>query len=324
MILSILHIMFLTAMTGGMNSDQSLTNYFITQNNQLMCKGKNLSNSSNQESNYIQNSVDKKRCSIESCERSYYCKGFCQRHYNKNYHNGDPLYEKHIPEIKICKCKGCNEKCFAKGFCKVHYGKYRHSGDPLYQYIKQSDKTCSFGDCQTKCYNLNLCRKHYRQYSKGHLGEDRSGKHGFCETSEYSSWKAMKARCLNPNNGAYHNYGGRGITICDRWKDSFLNFLEDMGKKPSPKYTLERKAVNGNYELGNCEWITQKEQRKNTRVRSDCKSGVKGVSLRNGRFVAKIAHKGKSFWLGTFDTALEAGKARKEGEIKYWGKTYDT
>ncbi len=73
----------------------------------------------------------------------------------------------------------------------------------------------------------------------------------------------MKDRCLNPNDKNYKNYGGRGITVCERWMD-FTNFLADMGEKPEG-LTLDRINNDGNYEPGNCRWATWKEQRRNQR-----------------------------------------------------------
>ena len=72
----------------------------------------------------------------------------------------------------------------------------------------------------------------------------------------------MKQRCFNPNNTYYLNYGGRGIIVCDHWKNSFENFYADMGVCPSG-HTLDRIDVNGNYEPGNCKWATQTEQARN-------------------------------------------------------------
>jgi len=84
--------------------------------------------------------------------------------------------------------------------------------------------------------------------------------HGKSKTSEYKAWQDMKYRCYNPNNKDYPNYGGRGIAVCDRWLESFDNFLEDMGRKPGIKYSLDKIDNDGNYEPGNCRWATQKEQ----------------------------------------------------------------
>lgn len=83
---------------------------------------------------------------------------------------------------------------------------------------------------------------------------------------EYRSWVAMKTRCYNKNNPAYKYYGGRGIEVCERWINSFYNFLSDMGVRPSPTHSLDRfPNKNGNYGPSNCRWATKKEQARNTR-----------------------------------------------------------
>jgi hypothetical protein len=84
-------------------------------------------------------------------------------------------------------------------------------------------------------------------------------------STEYSSWTSMLQRCLNPNNAAYPHYGGRGITVCERWR-SFENFLADMGPKPSSAHSLERKKNDKGYEPGNVIWATRFEQNRNKRT----------------------------------------------------------
>jgi hypothetical protein len=81
---------------------------------------------------------------------------------------------------------------------------------------------------------------------------------------EYTTWAAILQRCGNSNNSSYPNYGGRGISVCDRWRDSFEAFLSDMGQRPKGCW-IERKNNNGNYEPSNCVWATPLEQAKNKR-----------------------------------------------------------
>ncbi len=129
-------------------------------------------------------------------------------------------------------------------------------------------------ECRCECGVV----KEYRLYtlrngntrSCGCLAKEVTGDlmrtHGLSDTAEYGIWRGMIDRCGNAGMDAYRNYGGRGIKVCDRWLGSFELFLEDMGKRPSEKHSIDRKNNNGDYEPGNCRWATPKEQCRNTRV----------------------------------------------------------
>lgn len=87
--------------------------------------------------------------------------------------------------------------------------------------------------------------------------------HGQTKTPEYRAWESMHQRCRNPQNKAYKNYGGRGISVCNRWL-KFENFIADMGSRPKG-YSIERIDNDGNYEPSNCKWIPLRDQAKNQR-----------------------------------------------------------
>lgn len=122
--------------------------------------------------------------------------------------------------------------------------------------------------CKCDCGNLveatnsGLVAKN--KTSCGCLYLETHSTHGMTNSPEFISWSSMKARCNNENGAAWRNYGGRGISICQRW-ESFEAFYEDMGPRPSLKHTLDRIDNDGDYEPSNCKWSTPKEQHNNTR-----------------------------------------------------------
>jgi hypothetical protein len=89
-----------------------------------------------------------------------------------------------------------------------------------------------------------------------------NAKHGYFGTPTYNSWSAIIERCYNPNSGNYNMYGAKSITMCERWRSSFENFLEDMGDRP-PGTSIDRIDVYANYEPENCRWVDAKTQARN-------------------------------------------------------------
>jgi len=85
---------------------------------------------------------------------------------------------------------------------------------------------------------------------------------------EYRIWSGIKQRCLNPKIPWWKNYGGRGIQVCERWLQSYKAFLADMGRRPAPHLSIDRRDNDGNYEPGNCRWATRSEQQRNKRPRT--------------------------------------------------------
>lgn len=90
-------------------------------------------------------------------------------------------------------------------------------------------------------------------------------KHGMTKSPEYRVWSQMKRRCYDTNARGYERYGARGIVVCDRWRESFTAFLEDVGCRPSPSHSLDRVDNAGSYCAANCRWVTAKEQARNRR-----------------------------------------------------------
>ena len=110
--------------------------------------------------------------------------------------------------------------------------------------------------------------------------------HSMSATVTYKSWQSMKERCYNPKAIYYARYGGRGISVCDRWKDSFENFYNDMGDRPSKEYSLDRENNDGDYSPDNCRWSTKEVQANN---KSNNRSlTYNGITMNLGQWAKKL------------------------------------
>lgn len=125
--------------------------------------------------------------------------------------------------------------------------------------------------------------------------------HGLSKTSEHSIWHAMRKRCLDKNHPTYQRYGAKGITVCDRWKDSFENFYADMGQRPSKRHSLDRIDNKGHYTPENCRWATPEMQGRN-------RSNNKIVTI-----------DGVSFTVKDWCRLMEVDD-RRPYTMKYWNK----
>ena len=149
------------------------------------------------------------------------------------------------------------------------------------------------------CYNKQLVK-------------DRNTKHGLANTGLYRTWRNIKNRTLNPKHKQYNDYGGRGITICEEWKNDFVPFYNwAMSNGYSDELSIDRIDNDGNYEPSNCRWTTSSIQNRNQRIRKDNKTGYKGVSFNkdNNSFRVIISVNKKTIHLGYFLTAVEGAIA---------------
>lgn len=137
----------------------------------------------------------------------------------------------------------------------------------LYKDLNPKDRNRTWFICKCECGNIKSIRSGDIQNgnAKSCGCSTHEGKHGSCYTAEYEAWKGMKRRCLNSKTVNYKNYGGRGITVCDEWINSFEIFFKDMGQKPTNLHSIDRIDNNGNYCKDNCKWSTRIEQNRNKR-----------------------------------------------------------
>ena len=174
---------------------------------------------------------------------------------------------------KICKAEGCDRPAMSTGWCSTHHSRYYRNGD------------------------VNTIKRTWGTGAK--------------DKKEYNNYSAMMQRCYYKKGKAYRNYGGRGIKVCDRWREKpygFWNFYKDMGPKPGSEYSLDRIDIDGDYCPENCRWATRIEQNSNRRFgKKDSK--CPGVWKFNEKYwCASIGKNGK--------TIIKYAKTEKEAIAK--------
>lgn len=181
-------------------------------------------------------------------------------------------------------------------------------------------------DCGNKSIVIGSNLRNGRTKSCGCLRKEllikRNTSHNMSKSAPYRTWRAMKNRCYNKKHPQYHDYGGRGVAVCDRWLNSFENFYSDMGDKPTSQHSIDKIDNNGNYEPKNCRWATATQQVRNQRISKRNTSGFTGVSFQTStkKWRADIKVSEAHIYLGSFDNLEDACKARKDGEERYWGE----
>lgn len=185
--------------------------------------------------------------------------------------------------------------------------------------------TCEVFVCNLKKGNTTSCGCLLKTLQKTKW-EDIYKERGFTAknqaTPEYLAWRNMNSRCYNEKDISYKNYGGKGVVVCEEWRDSFEQFLQDVGHKPEPFYSLDRTDVNVGYIKGNVSWKDLSWQARNKGKQKGCNSKFKGVSFEAGKWRARIRNsEGVSISLGMYDNESLAAKAVDNFLVKEFGET---
>ncbi len=192
--------------------------------------------------------------------------------------------------------------------------------------LKETRKSQScrnyYYECLCDCGNTTEVRSNSlrggRTVSCGCYGREIASKvckkrntvHGLNTHPLYKVWSDMKQRCYNIRNVGYKDYGGRGIHVCEAWRNSFLNFYADMVDNYKEGLFLDRVDNDGSYSSDNCRWVTRSQNSVNTRKRAGSISKYRGVTLRpNGKWQAMVYKGGENYYLGVFVEEEDAARA---------------
>jgi hypothetical protein len=236
-----------------------------------------------------------------------------------HYFNGIPL------EVEVGFLDGNKDNCTPENLIKVECVYHERVGN---KYGRLTVKEVVLGegkprvlcdcDCGTTFVTIANDVTNGHTKSCGCLTREATTKrnttHNMTHTGVYRSYQAMITRCTNKNSHAYQFYGAKGITVCDRWLESFENFYEDMGERPD-ELSLDRIDPYGNYSPNNCRWADRRMQGFNQRMRITNTSGRTGVYVDGNSYFAKLGTES----LGSFKSFEDAVKAREAAELETFG-----
>ena len=182
--------------------------------------------------------------------------------------------------------------------------------------VKQRKWLCEC-ECGTRKRVLQQALKSGSTVSCGCYNASKNKTHNKSNSREYNIWRSMKKRCHLISDPHYKQYGNKGITVCNKWRNSFSAFIEDMGSAPA-NYTIDRIDNTKGYYKENCRWASRVTQNQNRKNFSSNTSGYKGVCAHKEKWRAYISVEGKQISLGRFNTKEEAYQARLKAEAEYY------